>query len=145
MNSGHPAPSTTPGGHISHNMIPTASCIPGTIPVAAGAVGPGIPGMPLHGLMHPQTVTMGLPIAGAAAVGQMAASAAQGLMMHPGGISPAVGIVRVPPMMAGIAGTPAPPLPAGTPFGHPMMRPPMGSHPGKVNYVFSLIASFKRI
>merc|ERR1719510_658225 len=80
--------------------------------------------------MHPQTVTMGLPMAGAAAVGQMAASAAQGLMMHPGGISPAVGIVRVPPMMAGIAGTPAPPLPAGTPFGHPMMRPPMGSHPG---------------
>ena len=136
INSGQPTPSTTPG-QLAHNIMPVVSGIHGTLPVAAGAIGHGIHGMPLHGLVHPQTVTMGLPIAGATAVGAMAASAAQGLIMHPGGIPTAVGIVRAPPMMAGIAGTPAPPLPPGTPFGHPIMRPPMGGHPGKANNTLS--------
>ena len=142
--------------------MPAVSSFPGTLPMAAGAIGPGIHGMPLHGLVHPQAVTMGLPMAGATAVGAMAASAvpiggplegprrrhrggrgamaasaAQGLMMHPGGIQTAMGIVRAPPMMAGIAGTQAPPLPPGTPFGHPMMRPPMGGNPGKANDTLS--------
>merc|ERR1719225_1874522 len=83
--------------------------------------------MAIPGIFPPQAVTMGLPIAGASALG---ATAGQGLMLQHGGIPTAMGIVRAPPMMAGITGAPAPPLPPGAHFGHPMIRPPMGGHPG---------------
>ena len=116
-------------------MIPAVSGIAGNLPLTSGAIAPGIHGLPLHGMVHPHAAAMGLPIAGAAGVGALTPPAGQGLMMHPGGIQTAMGIIRAPPMMAGIAGTPAPPLPPGAPFGHPMMRPPMGGHPGKKLYM----------
>ena len=101
-------------------MIPAVSGIAGNLPLTSGAIAPGIHGLPLHGMVHPHAAAMGLPIAGAAGVGALTPPAGQGLMMHPGGIQTAMGIIRAPPMMAGIAGTPAPPLPPGAPFGHPM-------------------------
>ena len=100
----------------------------------AGVLGHSIPGMAIPGMLPPQAVSMGLPMAGAAGLG---ATAGQGLIMQHGGIPTAMGIVRAPPMMAGITGAPAPPLPPGAHFGHPMMRPPMGGHPGKAAHYFS--------
>ena len=133
MNSAQATPASTPGGQLAHNILPSVSGMTGSLPITAGAMGPGIPGMALPGIVHPQAVTMGLPMAGSAA-GSITAHAGHGLLMQHGGIPAAMGIVRAPPMMAGIAGAPAPPLPPGTPFGHPMMRPPMGGHPGKAQY-----------
>jgi len=135
LNSGQPPPVSTPVGHIGQHMIPAVSGIAGNLPLTAGAIAPGIHGLPLHGMVHPHAAAMGLPMAGTAGVGALTSPAGQGLMMHPGGIQTAMGIIRAPPMMAGIAGTPAPPLPPGAPFGHPMMRPPMGGHPGKKLYI----------
>ena len=127
--------------------MPVVSGLHGNLPVAAASLGAGMPGMPLHGLVPPNaaSMAMGLQIPGAGAGGIMGATATQGLMMHPGGIPTTVGIVRAPPMMAGIAGAPGPPLPPGTPFGHPMMRPPMGGHPGKANTFNSITATCKLI
>ena len=136
MNSGHATPASTPGGQLAQNILPAVSGITGSLPMTAGAIGHGIPGMTLPGMVHPHAVSMGLPIAGSSAIGTIAGHAGQGLMMQPGGIPAAMGIVRAPPMMAGIAGTPAPPLPPGAPFGHPMIRPPMGGHPGKAEYSY---------
>ena len=111
------------------SILPSVS-----LPMNAGVIGHSIPGMAIPGILPPQAVTMGLPIAGAAALG---VPAGQGLMMQHGGIPTAMGIVRAPAMMAGITGAPAPPLPPGAHFGHPMMRPPMGGHPGKTSHFFS--------
>ena len=107
-------------------MVP--SILPAvSMPMNVGMLGHNIPGMAIPGMLPPQAATMGLPLAGAAAAGQ-------GLMMQHGGIPTAMGIVRAPPMMAGITEAPAPPLPPGAHFGHPMIRPPMGGHPGKANH-----------
>jgi len=121
INSGQATPASTPG-HLAQTILPAVS-----VPMNAGVIGHNIPGMAIPGIFPPQAVTMGLPIAGASALG---AHAGQGLMLQHGGIPTAMGIVRAPPMMAGITGAPAPPLPPGAPFGHPMIRPPMGGHPG---------------
>jgi len=121
LNSGQATPATTPGNQLPPSILPSVS-----LPMNAGVLGHSIPGMAIPGMLPPQAVSMGLPIAGAAALG---ATAGQGLIMQHGGIPTAMGIVRAPPMMAGITGAPAPPLPPGAHFGHPMMRPPMGGHP----------------
>lgn len=129
MNSAQATPASTPGGQLAQHILPSVSGITGSLPITAGTIGPGIHGMSLPGMVHPQ-VTMGIPMPGSA-VGSITAHAGHGLIMQHGGIPAGMGIVRAPPMMAGMAGAHAPPLPPGAPYGHPMMRPPMGHHPGK--------------
>ena len=133
LSIGQPIPCSTPAGIIAQSSIPSVSGFQGTIPSTGGAMAAGFPGLAaMQGMGIPPnvaSVSMGIPLPGVAGVhgvGAMGANAAHGLMMPPGSIP---GIVRAPPMMAGI--TPSPALPPGVPFGHPMMRPPMGGHQGK--------------
>ena len=107
---------------MAPSILPAVS-----MPMNAGVIGHNIPGMAIPGMLPPHAATMGLPIAGIPTAGQ-------GLMMQHVGIPTAMGIVRAPPMMAGITGAPQPPLPPGAHFGHPMIRPPMGGHPGKTTH-----------